>query len=294
MRPDSARGFAHNVPARNYQTGLTGLIIVVLLVLLAGFALVQMQGRSISLQASRNSEVQVPMSRIQAGLLEFARLNKRLPCPAAPLLDTGLPVPDGPTVTPPLACNNPDGTVPWAVLGLSAADALDPWGRKISYRVVSGLKSATVDDGLDRSACDSELLVFASPPGDNLPDSSTGLCQKPITATPRTLVINLTGIPGLVVNDKGIIVGGVAYVLVSHGETGRGAYLPGGQRLLPVPTVGGAEASNAAVGSYASATPNTTVPADQTAFFDDVVVYELLTNLIDKSGLAARNWPDNP
>lgn len=293
MRPDSARGFAHNVPARNYQTGLTGLIIVVLLVLLAGFALVQMQGRNISLQVSRNSEALVPMSRIQSALLEFVRLNKRLPCPAAPLLDTGLPVPDGPTVTPPLACNNPDGTVPWAVLGLSAADALDPWGRKISYRVVSGLKSATVTDGLDRSQCDAELVVFASPPGDNSPDTA-GLCKKPVTVAPRTLVTNLTGIPSLTVNDKGTTISGVAYVLVSHGETGRGAYLRGGQRLLPLPPVGGAEASNAAVGSYVVSTPNTTVAPDQAAFFDDIVVYELLSNLIEKSGLVARNWPDIP
>jgi type II secretory pathway pseudopilin PulG len=293
MQPVLVHEFDHNVRSLHHQTGLIGLVIVVLLVLLAGFALVQMQGRNISLQASRNSEALVPMSRIQAALLEFVRLNKRLPCPAAPLLDTGLPVPNGPTVTPPSACNNPDGTVPWAVLGLSAGDALDPWGRKISYRVVSGLKSATVTDGLDRSACDTLLLVFALPPGDNSPDT-TGLCKKPVTAAPRTLVTSLTGIPGLVVHDKGTTINGVAYVLVSHGETGRGAYLAGGQRLLPLPAPSGLEALNTGIADYARATPNTTVPADQAAFFDDVVVYELLTNLIDKSGLAARNWPDIP
>jgi hypothetical protein len=294
MQPVLAHAFAHNVRSRQYQTGLTGLIIVALLVLLAGFVLVQLNGRSIALQASRNSEAMVPMSRIQAALLEFVRVNKRLPCPAAPSLDTGLPVPNGPTVTPPPACNHPDGTVPWAVLGLSANDVLDPWGRKISYRVVSGSRSATVLDGLDRSPCDTELLILASPPGNNLPDSTTGLCQKPIAATPRTLVTNLIGIPSLTVIDKGTNVIGVAYVLVSHGETGRGAYLSGGQRLLPLPTAGGAEASNASIGNYARATPNTMVAVDQAAFFDDIVVYELLTNLIDKSGLAARNWPDIP
>jgi type II secretory pathway pseudopilin PulG len=294
MRPVLAREFAHNVRSRHYQTGLAGLVIVVLLVLLAGFALVQMQGRGISLQASRNSEAIVPMSRIQAALLEFVRVNKRLPCPAAPSLDTGLPVPNGPTVTPPPACNHPDGTVPWAVLGLSANDVLDPWGRKISYRVISGSRSATVAEGLDRSACDSEIIVPALPPQDNLPDLVTGLCKKPVAATPRTLITNLTSIPGLTVYDKGTTINGIAYVLVSHGETGRGAYLLGGQRLLPLPAGGGAEASNAGFGSYAVATPNTTVSIDQTAYFDDVVVYELLIKLIDNSGLAARNWPDIP
>jgi len=101
----------------------------------------------------------------------------------------------------------------------------------------------------------------------------------------------LTGIPSLTVNDKGANVTGVAYVLVSHGETGRGAYLPSGQRLLPLPASGGAEASNASVGSYAITTSNSTAAVDQATFFDDIVVYESLINLIEKSGLAARNWP---
>jgi len=279
------------VRLRCYQDGLAGLVIVILLVLIAVFTLAQMQGRGISLQATRNSEVQAPMARIQARLLDFVRINKRLPCPAAPLLNTGLPVPNGPTVASAYACNNPDGTMPWAVLGLSANDVLDPWGRKISYRVVSGAKSATVSDGLDRSQCDTEVLIPALPPATNLPDAITGLCQKPITVLPRTLVTTLTGIPSLTVNDKGANVTGVAYVLVSHGETGRGAYLPSGQRLLPLPASGGAEASNASVGSYAITTSNSTAAVDQATFFDDIVVYESLINLIEKSGLAARNWP---
>ena len=279
---------------RHFQDGLAGLVIVILLVLIAVFTLAQMQGRGISLQATRNSEVQTPISRIQARLLDFVRLNKRLPCPAAQLLDTGVPVPNGPTVALAYACINPDGTVPWAVLGLSENDVLDPWGRKISYRVVSGAKSATALEGLDRSQCDTEVLIPALSPATNLPDLITGLCQKPIAVLPRTLATTLTGIPSLTVNDKGANVTGVAYVLVSHGETGRGAYLPGGQRLLPLPASGGAEASNVSVGSYAIATSNSTIAVDQTTFFDDIVVYELLNNLIEKSGLAARNWPDIP
>jgi type II secretory pathway pseudopilin PulG len=294
MRPVLVREFAHSVRIRTKQTGFVALIFVILLVLIAGFALVQMQGRSISQQASRNSEALAPMTRIQAALLEFVRLNKRLPCPAAPLLDTGLPVPNGPTVTPPPACNNPDGTVPWAVLGLSAADALDPWGRKISYRVVSGSKSATVTDGLDRSQCDTLIIPPPVPANAYQPDPITGLCKRPAfpATTPRTLVNNLSVIPGLAINDLGSNINGVAYVLISHGETGRGAYLPGGQRLLPLPTIGGGEALNTGTGIFSRPSSNTTVTADQITFFDDIVVYELLIDLIVKSGLAARDWPD--
>ena len=293
MRPVLAREFGPKVPLRR-QAGLAGLVIAILLVLIAALALTQTQGRSTSVQSTRNSEAQVPMLRIQASLLNFVRLNRRLPCPAAPLLDSGLPTPNGPTVAPAFACNNPDGTVPWAVLGLSASDVLDPWGRKISYRVVSGSKSATVIDGLDRSQCDTDILIPALPPRNNLPDATTGLCQMSATLAPRTLISSLVGIPSLTVNDKGVLVNGVAYVLVSHGETGRGAYLTGGQRLLPLPAMGGAESSNASVGSYAKATPNTTIAADQPTFFDDVVVYDLLATLIEKSGLGARDWPDVP
>lgn len=63
---------------------------------------------------------------------------------------------------------------------------------------------------------------------------------------------------------------------------------------MPLPTAGGAEASNAGVVSYVLGTPNTTVLVDQATFFDDLIVYESLTNLIEKSGLAARDWPDFP
>ena len=292
MQPVSAREFVLNMQRRFHQRGLAGLIIVLLLALIAGFALTRMQGHGISRQASRNSEASIPMLRVQAALLDFARLYKRLPCPAAPLLDLGLPAPNGPTVGT-ATCSNPDGTVPWAVLGLSANDVLDPWGRKISYRVVSGKKSATVSDGLDRSQC-ADKATAAVPPHDNLPDPATELCKTSGATLPRTSTASLNPIPSLSVNDKGTWVSGVAYVLVSHGETGRGAYLTGGQRLLPLPTAGGAEASNVGVGSYVVATPNTTVAVDLAAFFDDVVVYESLINLIDKSGLAPRNWPDIP
>jgi hypothetical protein len=234
------------------------------------------------------------MTRIQGALLEFVRINKRLPCPAAPNVDTGIPVPNGATVTPPPACPFPNGTVPWAALGLSADDALDPWGRKISYRVATGQKSATGLDGLDRSQCDSIIIPPPIPADAYQPDALTGLCKRPVfpAITPRTLVSNLSAIPSLTINDMGVNVNGVAYVLVSHGETGRGAYLPGGQRLLPLPTTGGAEALNAGITIFAKANANTTVSVDQTIFFDDVVVYELLTNVIAKAGLAPRNWPD--
>ena len=278
------------MPRHFHQRGLVGIVIVVTLVLVAGLALIQMQGRNITLQSSRNSEALIPFTRIQTALLDFARINKRLPCPANPLNDTGVPQPINPTAT----CSNPDGTVPFAVLGLSANDVLDPWGRKISYRVWwDSANSATVFEGLDRSQCDSIIVTAAISLGGNGVDPITGFCKKPVSATPRTLISNLGNL-GLTVKDNNASVSGVAYVLISHGETGRGSYLPGGQRLLPLPVAGSEEELNTGIAQYAKSTPDTTVDISQIKFYDDIVVYEKLKDIIDKSGLKARDWPDIP
>lgn len=273
------------MPQRLHQRGLVGIVIVVTLVLLAGFALIQMQGRNIIFQSSRNSEALIPFTRIQFALLDFARINKRLPCPAKPSDDTGDPQPNSPTPV----CNNSNGTVPFSVLGLSLNDVLDPWGRKISYRVISGPQSATVFEGLDRSQCIDPIIASNNPP-----DSTTQLCLKPAPLSRRTTFTNLVSIPSLTVTDNFSPASGVVYVLISHGETGRGAYLPGGQQLQPLPLAGSDEKLNTGTGNYVRSTPNTTMDVNQVGFFDDIVVYEKLQNLIDKAGLKARQWPDVP
>jgi type II secretory pathway pseudopilin PulG len=284
-----------NVHSLRRQRGLVGLLLAIVLLLIAGVMLLAMLNRAISSRSARQSEVQAPMTRIQAALLEYVRINRRLPCPAAPTLDGGSPVPNNATA----ACTNPDGTVPWAVLGLSQADVLDPWGRKISYRVVSGARSATTANGLDQSQCDTAIVVPPADPAKYSIDSTTNMCRRsdPPSATlnPRALLSQLPAIPALIVTDMSVPKNDVAYVLINHGETGRGAYLVGGQRLLPLPVAGSSEALNTGAGvSYAKIAANASVAITDPAYFDDVVVYERLGDLIAKAGLQARDWVDLP
>ena len=59
------------------------------------------------------------------------------------------------TATPPATlCTFRNGTVPWVTLGLSADDAVDAWGRKISYRVYDGPTGMTQALGASMSDCD--------------------------------------------------------------------------------------------------------------------------------------------
>ena len=120
-----------------------------------------------------------------------------------------------------------------------------------------------------------------------------GICVKtPLSL--RTTFTNLIPSPSFTITDNGSSVSGVVYVLISHGETGRGAYLPGGQRLQPLPLAGSDEELNTGTTKYVKSVPNTTMDVNQVGFFDDIVVYENLQNLIDKAGLKARKWPDVP
>jgi hypothetical protein len=276
-----------------HQRGYVALVVAIVLLVLASFFLLNAVNSGLQTLSTRHAEAVRLLQRIQSALVEYARLNKRLPCPADPAADTGLPVPNAPTV-PPATCVHPGGTVPWAVLQMTGTDALDPWARKISYRVTSGSAGATVAGGLDRSQCDVLNAIPPVNPDDYFVDSTTGLCKQlvPPATKPRTLLSNVIAVPSLALTDNGTGVSGVAYALISHGESGRGAYLIGGQRVLPMPSAGSSELTNTGTLSVVRATPNTTVPADQPAFFDDIVRYETLANLITRAGLQARDWPD--
>lgn len=119
-------------------------------------------------------------------LVVFAKTQKRLPCPAsgtATGATAGFADPDGGT-----PCGSQtEGVVPWKTLGLPGG--LDPWQRRISYRVAPGA------EGSDALA-------------------------------PPTM-------GGLTVNKDSGAETGVAFVLFSHGEPGRGAYLDTGSRTPP-------------------------------------------------------------
>jgi prepilin-type N-terminal cleavage/methylation domain-containing protein len=178
------------------------------------------------------------MANIDTSLAIYVSQNRRLPCPADGTLNSssanaGREISTGTTTRTCTDGAHPNaqrhGVVPWRELGLTAADAEDGWGGRFTYRVGPDLVS---DKGMDFTACDpagSNATVNTSPPY-CVPGCTAG---NMATCTPPTTA--LTGAQGkgvLVQSTNGTVVmdpnttpsGGAAYVLISHGAEGGGAY----------------------------------------------------------------------
>ena len=263
---------------RSRQRGLGGGLIAVILVVIAVIALASLALSHLNKSADRSRELAVRFKRLDDAFTQFVAASGRLPCPADPAADAGIAVPS--TAGP---CTHGEGTVPWQSVGARRDDAIDPWGNKISYRVYSAtVGGLTQDRGASMVDCDT---------GDSGPvDPATGVCA----AGPRdTGPSNFLAVNRLSVNDLGTARTDVAYVLVSHGETGFGAYTTSGTRK-DLPAAGGSERSNTtASGPFTikAFSPAQTDPA-LAAHFDDYVAYRNVEDLVRKAGLLGRNWPE--
>ncbi len=225
-------------------------------------------------------------------MIQFVAVNGRLPCPADGTIDTGIENLADPNPQIGAAnCTTLLGTVPWRTLGISQDTALDAWAQKISYRVFHGPTGLTRTDGASMADCD------ASETGLGIPLPGNGLCD-PITRdnTPEQFLAG----KGLSFDDKGSITSGVAYVLISHGPTGRGAYLPGGnQTALPnaanVPERGNATNDTLIPAQrtfYARGFSDTSMSPDEPNHFDDLTRFMRIEELARKAGRGPRDWPD--
>ncbi len=146
--------------------------------------------------ASKAFSTKETMDKIASAIESFRIINKRLPCPAditipADSLIDGIVFDDENIIIDngTRKCRNNVGSVPTRSLGLSASNMLDGWGRRIKYHVSDSL-------------C-----------------SNTECTEK----TYQENIGNLT-----ITNENGTITNSGAYVLVSHGLNGLGAFLPSG------------------------------------------------------------------
>ncbi len=259
-----------------------------------------------------NAQVtQARLSVIETALSLFIAQNRRLPCPANGALDAtnsaialaGVEAVD--SVVTPLACtltNQQGGVVPWKALGLALADVTDGWGNVMTYRV---------DDTMIRQ--DSMNLTLCSPGGVPVADVSLGglhlRCNSACTAstfpgscTSTSAVvagrgIRVRDIAGNLLADPSVTPStGVAYVVISHGENGVGAYLPSGGLLTAgTPPAGTEEAKNAAnLSNMPAATyylvDNPGNYADGTSHFDDLVLRKTQIAAATKALLGPRAY----
>lgn len=280
--------------------GFAFTLVSIVLLALAGTAGIIQYIRIRSAEAQKTAEMTRKFDRAHEALISFVSLTGRLPCPANPALDTGLAVPNSATVT----CTNATGTLPWRSLGVRREDAIDAWGRKISYRVFTGTSfagSMTQANGANMVNCDpGEIGVITGVSG-----GSGGLCRGDRTTHPGP-THPLGGFnrgfltwKGFTVDNFGVSETNVAYVLISHGSSGLGGYSTAGTQL-PLPTSTRETANLSACGDgcsgffggvfYAAPESPATVAATDSTHFDDVISWKTASDLLTRAGRGARVW----
>jgi hypothetical protein len=230
--------------------------------------------------------------RISDSLVQYASLNQRLPCPAPGTAADGAEAVT--TTTNPLdTCTSADGVVPWSTLGLRREHALDGWGRKISYRVFSGPSGFTQSGGVNMTNCNSSLGAPIDPV------LGTGSSCKTGAPPPNSPAQFLAARGNMlaVVDESGTTRNGNAFVLISHGESGYGAFLAeaaSGRTILPAS--GGPELANTQASGPFQVRPRSdpSVSPSLAAHFDDKVAYLGASELATRAKLAARSWSQYP
>ncbi|MGZ5048213.1 MAG: hypothetical protein ACXWF0_13380 [Usitatibacter sp.] len=195
-------------------------------------------------------------------------------------MDTGVAVPDAPNAT----CTFPAGTLPWATLGMNRDDAYDPWSWKISYRVYTGNGGSLTQAG-GTSEVNCTTIPGASGAVSARVGNSGGLCNITLDTPPANYLAG----KGLSVNDFGVAHTDAAYVLISHGISGLGAYTSAGlQKALPSSAN---ELSNTqATGPFFASAATRDIAPEDIAHFDDLVSFVALSDLITRAQVGARAW----
>lgn len=227
---------------------LVEMSIVLLIIGLAIGMLLPLSSAMVDSQ--KRQTVRTTLSTIDAALVNYVAQNQRLPCPANGTIASGQPnagvaiiLPSG--LCSPAPSNQASGVVPWATLGLPESAATDPWNARITYRVFPPLAmippALSFPTLMNMSACDpagsagSQPITctgFGAATGCTQCTSSTGA-----VCTTATLTTNCVA-PTPYLANKGLPVSdgngnwlnqpsagtGAAYVTISAGPSGRGAY----------------------------------------------------------------------
>jgi Tfp pilus assembly protein PilV len=262
---------------RSREKGVSVLFVVIALLLIAAAALAFIALTRTKADVDRSVETTAHLAKVQVALEQFASAAERLPCPANPALDTGDAEPNAASAS----CTYPAGTVPWRTIGLKREDSLDAWGWKIGYRVYQGATGLTQAGGASMVHCD---LVEPAPAG----TAPGGLCQPSHNTSEAQFLAG----KGLAVSAFGTSVTDAAYVLVSHGPTGLGAYTSSGGQKQPNPTSANELANLGATGPFIAKAAVTDVAPDAATFFDDVIAYRRIRDFVKLANLAARDWPE--
>ncbi len=229
-------------------------VAIVVIALILGSLVIPL---STQVDQRQTAEARLRLEEIRDALTGHAAAQGYLPCP-----DTNN---DGLEDVAGGNCNNAEGTVPWATLGVQA---IDPWGNRFRYRVAP------------QYAQRAPIGLTLSTPG-TLQICSTSACAAGdrITEVPPSLNATVA-------------------VVISHGPNGWGAIIPasGAQRLpTGCATVAGCAAMTANEIANADGDANFVsrdrTPADSTSGeFDDIVLW-LSPHVLKQRMVAAGRLP---
>ena len=278
---------------RRRESGISIAMVLVVLVLAATAMLAAMALARLRDVDGDRTATQAELQRAVDAIDQFAAAQHRLPCPADPTLDAGV---EAVTAVGAATCQSAadEGTLPWKTLGIPRDASIDAWGDKISYRVYTGNKGSLVQpEAVNMTQCDT-----VEPGSGNTTagaGSAGGLCVTNTDPTQRsTSVAKFLQGKELSLTDNGAARSNVAYVVISHGKTGYGAYTTTGVRKAYSDVKGDELANTRANGPFTiRAFSDVDVEANSAQHFDDLILYRTLPDLVAKIGLAARDWPDD-
>jgi prepilin-type N-terminal cleavage/methylation domain-containing protein len=323
----------------NSQEGFSLIEIAIVLGILA-LLLTLFTGMSTNLISQHRRELtRTRLANIDTALTLFVSQYKRLPCPADGKLASSDPNAGQENPPPPAlpasqpsncgANNQKDGVVPWRALGLTASDIEDGWGGRFTYRVGPDL---VVNNAMDFSSCDPAgggpanavpppigLLSYCNPAGVVLlpPPANCNAATFPANCTPPNTALAGAAGKGLVVETvAGTVImdpranpsTGAAYVVISHGADGGGAYNGQGVVQGSGTAAGTKEAMNFPNRTYTLPPPLPTAPTsflvddvynggynvgagvpDPTYHFDDMVSRPNILTVATRAQLGPRS-----
>jgi prepilin-type N-terminal cleavage/methylation domain-containing protein len=266
------------------------LAIVALLLSMATFAT-----RAITIQ-QRISATVTRLATVDAALIQFVMVQKRLPCPADGTKASGDAAAGVEMWSGGVCTTQANGVVPWMTLGISENDATDGWLRRLTYRVDPSL---VANSGMDMSLCDP---ASTAPSPVVAPVCAACSASSLATCTPPQNFLLGKGLPiqnvaGAVVMQPTPPLGsaptGAAYVLISHGESGGGGFLNSGVQATTTTTDGTEEQKNYANLGYI---PGASYYVDDSiadiagvSHFDDMLSHPTVIAVVNKAALGPRS-----
>ena len=259
------------------------VVIVVLSLLLAMIAGIA----TAMLGQQRREATRQRLAGVETAIALFVSQNKRLPCPADGRISgttsgAGIEARNGTTEVCQVggaANTQTHGVIPWQSLGIAEQDVTDGWGNRLTYRVAPELVR---NSAMDLTACDpgGEFDLTGTPSGRcNQVGSGATDCSSanfPTRCTPPSVYTQGKGLGVRNLDSATLIMDpvaspstGAAYIVISHGENGQGAYSNQGTlQAGTVPSGTLESANNAADVAFVNSSSSTAA-----AFVDDFPVY---------------------